>query len=90
MSDKEDKENLEDQVVVVPAEKLVGLLDSAFGVFQAVDDFYRVFDAFVGLRLPSGDWDGDEFKKESPDTHDNVVDLEERRLDKNPSDVCFD
>ncbi len=89
MSDK-DKEDLDDQVVVVPADKLVGLLDSAFGVFQAVDDFYRVFDAFVGLRLPSGDWGGEEFRKESPDTPDNVVDLNERRLEKNPSDVCFD
>ena len=83
MSDK-DKEDLDDQVVVVPADKLVGLLDSAVG------DFYRVFDAFVGLRLPSGDWGGEEFKKESPDTPDNVVDLDERRLEKNPSDVCFD
>ncbi len=90
MSDKEDKEDSEDQVVVVPAEKLVGLLDSAFGVFQAVDDFYKVFDAFVALRLPSGDWNGDEFKEESPDTPDNVVDLEDRRLEKNPSDLCFD
>ena len=90
MSDKEDKEDLDDQVVVVPVDKLVGLLDSAFGVFQAMDDFYRVFDEFVGLRLPSGDWNGDDFKKESPDTPDNVVDLEKRRLDKNPSDVCFD
>ena len=90
MSDKEDKEDSEDQVVVVPPEKLVGLLDSAFGVFQAVDDFYKVFDAFVALRLPSGDWNGDEFKEESPDTPDNVVDLEDRRLEKNPSDVCFD
>lgn len=90
MSDKEDKEDSEDQVVVVPADKLVGLLDSAFGVFQAVDDFYNVFDEFIHLKLPSGDWNGDDFKKESPDTHDNVVDLEKRRLDKNPSDVCFD
>lgn len=90
MSDKEDKEDSEDQVVVVPADKLVGLLDSAFGVFQAVDDFYNVFDEFISLKLPSGEWKGDDFKEESPDTHDNVVDLEKRRLEKNPSDVCFD
>ena len=75
-----DEKELEGKVVIIPANKLLELLDSAMGVFQAVDDFYTVFDKFIRTQMSSDDL-------EEQIEEDNVIDINRKRINKDPNEV---
>lgn len=75
-----DEKELEGKVVIIPANKLLELLDSAMGVFQAVDDFYTVFDNFIRTQMASDDL-------EEQIEEDNVIDINRKRINKDPNEV---
>ena len=75
-----DEKELEGKVVIIPANKLIELLDSAMGVFQAVDDFYTVFDNFIRTQMASDDL-------EEQIEEDNVIDINRKRINKDPNEV---